>query len=290
MTGIIAATLDSTLYQRQALDDATIPISDRGLLLGEGLFETLPILNHHPIWLSEHLDRLEKAAKLVELPFDRKLAEDNIHTLAEFTPDGRGIIRLSLTGGSGGRGLLPPDAPTPCMIASLMGYPAAMAHDSLTLMTSSIRRNEYSPASRIKSLNYLDNILAAKEAAKQGIDDALMLNSKGFVACTTIGNIFTIIGNEVITPPISDGVLPGILRQKLIDHASEIGLSIKEHSLTIEDIKKADGLFLTNSLRLIRTVTHLDGHSFDHDRFTPILRQYQTLIDHLIAKECNRRA
>lgn len=285
MTGIIAAFLDGTLRQKETLMKATLPISDRGLLLGEGLFETLPVIDGRAIWLSEHIERLAQAAQCLSLPFDRPSAEQDIQTLSNLAPEGRGIIRLSLTGGSGGRGLLPPTEPAPHRIASLMAYPPTMAYDSVTLITSSIRRNEHSPASRIKSLNYLDNILAAKEAEEKRHDDALMLNSKGFVCCSTIGNIFTVIGNEIITPPISDGVLPGIVRQKLLDHTPEIGLSIQEYSLTYEDIKKADGLFLTNSLRLLRKVTHLDEHSYDQTQLNPVTDQCRALIDHLIDKQ-----
>lgn len=285
MTGIIAATLDGTLYQRKTLDQATVPINDRGLLLGEGLFETIPVLHGKPIWLHDHMNRLAQASRTLGFSFDRNLSEQNILALAKIAPDGRGITRLSITGGSGGRGLLPPRESAPCLIASLMPYPASMVHDSLTLITSSIRRNENSPASRLKSLNYLDNILAAKEAIDQQADDALMLNSKGFASCSTIGNIFAIIGNEIITPPISDGVLPGIIRQKLLDHAPQIDLSIKERSLKIEDIKKADGLFLTNSLRLVRTVTRLDDHVYDPIRAASVIEKCRSHLDHLIAGE-----
>nr|WP_319388880.1 aminotransferase class IV [uncultured Cohaesibacter sp.] len=258
-----AAILNSTLYQDDACDSLTLPASDRGFLLGDGLFETLPVLNDQPLWWSGHKTRLTRSAELIGLPLDMELLDQTVARLSAVSNGESAILRIAVSRGAGGRGLLPPDEPKPTLLATLTPLPAGLAFADVTLATSTIRRNEHSVTARLKSNNYLDNILAAREAEKSGAGDALLLNSAGNAACTTIGNLFTLKGNRLTTPPVADGVLPGILRGQLLALASRWGFECREASIDLQALKKADGLVMTNSLRFIRRVTELDGHRFN---------------------------
>lgn len=265
MTGALALTLNGQLYHGEHMAMAKLDSAERGYLLADGLFETLPIWNNQIIWLQEHLDRLQAGLKSLglDVPSDQCIkAIEPLQTIASEN-GGNAILRLTISRGSGGRGLLPPTTAIPTLLASLSLFPAGMAFADATLMTSSIRRNEGSPSSRLKSLTYLDNILATQQAEAKGAQDALLLNNQGKVCCSTIANIFAIFGQTIITPPLQDGILGGIMRQKLLEILPQHDISIKEQSLTLEQLKKADGLFLTNSLRIIRRVTHLDDQIFE---------------------------
>ena len=257
-----AIYLNGALYIDDEIETAMIPTADRGLLLGDGLFETLPIINGQALWWDLHKERVLKSANQIDLQLDPMKLDDAIVKLTELCKNANGVVRLTVTRGSGGRGLAIPKEQAPIYLASLAPMPQGLAFADATLITATIRRNENSPTSRLKSLNYLDNILATREAEQAGADDALMLNSKTRAACTTICNLFAISDNQITTPPLSDGVLPGIVRSKVIELAPQWGFTIAEQSLLPDQLKKADGLFLTNSLRFIRRVTRLDDKSY----------------------------
>ena len=261
MTGTIAVWMNAKIYTGKNLDEAKIGLSDRGLLLGDGLFETLPILKGEALWLEEHLDRIQQSAEKLAIPTKRQTLKKAVTELAELSSsftNNNGICRLTITRGSGGRGLLPSSVSEPVVFATLAPLADSLIYADASLVTASNRRNEFALTSQMKTLNYLDNILAAKEAEAKGADDALMLNTKGEVACSTIANIFAVFGQTIITPPQTSGILPGITRSKLLTILPAIGLKLEEAPLTQEQIKKADGLFLTNSLRMIRRITSLD--------------------------------
>lgn len=241
--------------------DAPAPFSlqDRGLTLSDGLFETLPALAGRPVLAHAHIARLCEAAEIFAIPIK---AEDIHEALDAITTACSGqdiIIRLTLTRGAGGRGLTPPEPASPTLFAVANPYHASMVGTPCTLVTSGIRRNQTSPTSHYKTLAYFDAIQANEEAREQGADDALMLNTRDQVASATIGNIFAVRGEKLITPPLEDGVLDGITRALVLDTAAELGMVPLEESLTRDDLLAADAVFLTNSLRFIRPVTALDG-------------------------------
>lgn len=278
-----AVWLDGKILIGEAAGNATIALDNRGLLLGDGLFETLPILKGKPIWWPEHRTRLLNSADFLGIALDADLLDAIVTNLSQTNRETNTILRLTVTRAQGGRGLLPAEPSPGIAFASLAPYPDAMAFDKVRLITSSIRKNEGSPTASLKSLTYLDHILAAKEASDAGADDALMLNNQGKVACATIGNVFALFGTRLITPPRQDGLLPGILRGQLLAHAAEFGLEARERSLSLADMKKADGVFLTNSLRIVRRVTGLDDHHYpatDGDGIDKI----QALCRQLLAK------
>jgi branched-chain amino acid aminotransferase len=174
---------------------------------------------------------------------------------------GHHVLRLTLTRGEGGRGLAG-EIRKPTLIGTLDPFDGQLRFQSVKMMISTIRRNLYSPASHMKTLSYMDNVLAAREAAAAGADDALMLNSAGRVASSTIANIFLEKDGAFITPTLAEGILPGVMRAAVIRTATHLGIRVKERRVQFSDVAAADGLFLTNSLRLIRPVAMLDGRRY----------------------------
>jgi branched-chain amino acid aminotransferase len=174
---------------------------------------------------------------------------------------GHHILRLTLARGTGARGLAV-DIAVPTLIATLQPFDASLRFQPVMLKTTSITRNLHSPLSRLKTLSYLENILAAREATAAGFDDALMLNTAGYVACTSIGNVFLEIAGELVTPDLQDGILPGITRSLVITLARSAGIKVREVQIQPSDIATASAMFVTNSLRFIRPVTRCDDRLF----------------------------
>lgn len=232
---------------------------DRGLLLGDGVFETIAVFNGRPVWLAEHLDRMIEAATALGIPVERSNIESAITETLRATPHRHGILRITLTRGAGVRGLAA-NGSTPSLLVTLAPWIKGMLFAPATLVTATIQRNETSPASRLKTLSYIDNILAAREAAAARCDDALLLNTQGQVAATTIANVFLLKNGRLATPPVSAGILPGIARRKLLALTQA-----EERVITPAELHDAEALFLTNSLRLVRPVHMLDGRELRHD-------------------------
>lgn len=233
-----------------------IPYDDRGLTLGDGLFETMLSQDGRLVWLEEHLHRLAGGCATLGLPAPdlteaRRLCEKAARSVA-----GRAAVRLTLTAGSGGRGLVRPAQPQTRLLAT--AAPAPRPHGPATLATVSVRRNEGSPASRLKTLSYIDNVLARAQAAAAGADEALMLNNRGDVACASAANIFWIAGSTLFTPSLGCGVLPGVTRAKLIELAPFQGLSLEEVACGPDELARADAIFMANSLIGIRPVSRVD--------------------------------
>lgn len=243
------------------VDGAAAPfdLADRGLTLGDGLFETIAVFGGRPAALGAHLDRLSAAAAEIRLPVDRAFCEAEVKALAADAGEGDCIVRLTVTRGAGARGLAIPDDGAATVIAASSPYPAAMRFTPIRLATVSVRRNPTSFASCAKTLSYLDGVLAFDEAKRAGADDALMLNTAGRVASTAMANLFAVIGDELVTPPVSEGVLPGIVRGMVLAMAPDMGLKPFERPLTGRELMNADAAFATNSVRLIMAVTAIDG-------------------------------
>jgi branched-chain amino acid aminotransferase/4-amino-4-deoxychorismate lyase len=248
------------------------PVDDRGLLLGDGLFETILYevgKLHH---FGGHADRMIRGCVVLGLPApDAQVLEivamDAVQ--AAGLADRRAAVRLTWTAGSGGRGLDRPDAPHPRLIAS--AAPSPRPTTPASLVTVSIRRNEGSPASRIKSLNYLDNVLARRTARQAGADEALMLNNRGEIAGAAVANLFWFEGDALLTPSLECGVLDGIMRGLIIAEARRVGIQVTEIAAFPERLAGARGMFLTNSLIGVRAVESLDGMIMDTHRMSALL-------------------
>ena len=223
--------------------------ADRGLTLGDGVFETIAVHGSKVIWLEAHLTRMASAALELGIGFERAKIEMGITEVMQHNHFPSASLRITLTRGVVQLRALTGSGANPNVIISLSQFDAKDGQ-SITLATATIRRNETAPSSRLKTLSYIDNIAAAREVAARA-DDALMLNTKGNVACTSIGNLFLIRNNQLITPRFDQGILCGIARAKLLPEAQEA-------VVTLADIFAADAVFRTNSLRLVTPVTKLD--------------------------------
>ena len=230
---------------------------ERGLLLGDGLFETILVLNGTPLWGNMHLARLESAAKELGLPFNRATIDDAIATILAGIDESHHVLRVTLTRGSAARGL-GANGGDPTLLLNLDPFDPQLMFQKASLITCSIRRNASSPASRLKTISYIDNVLAAREAAARGADDALMLNTDGMASCSTIANLFLLKDGVLITPARDQAILTGVMRQVLIAAAIHIGIATEERGVSPDELFTADAVFLTNSLRFIRPVSTLD--------------------------------
>jgi branched-chain amino acid aminotransferase/4-amino-4-deoxychorismate lyase len=231
-----------------------IPFDDRGLLLGEGLFETLLALDGEIRHLDAHLDRMAGGCAVLGLPFDRAEAEGLCRRMVPAT--GRVALRLTLTGGSGGRGLDRPADLTPQLFARVAAV--APVTTPARAIVSSVRRNEGSPASRLKTLSYVDSVLARTEAVAAGADEAVMLNNRGHVVCGAAANLFWVASGRLFTPALDCGVLPGITRARLL-----AAQAVEEVAVGAEALERAEAVFLTNSLIGVRPVSRLGDRAFD---------------------------
>lgn len=252
-------------------------VADRGLLLGDGLFETLLVLGRVPFRLDAHLARLEAGATLLRLTVDMATARRAVTELAARLDD-PSVIRLTVTRGVGPRGLAIPEKQSPTIFATSAPWSAAGAFKPQHLRVSTIRRNDTSPSSGVKALPYLDNILALDGAVRAGADDALLLSTRETVACTAVANVFALVGHQLITPPLDDGALPGTTRALLLALAPLCGLVPEERSLVLDDLRGADAVFTTNSLRLIARAISLDGHAFSGHGSASLIRLVQGLL------------
>jgi branched-chain amino acid aminotransferase len=230
--------------------EAHVSIADRGLLLGDGLFETMAVHNAQVFDLDAHLERLASGlgvlgfVQAVDLP---KLRSGIARYIAA-EEAARAVLRVTVTRGAGPRGLAPPEAPRPTIFMTLFPMPAVRKIPISLHIATVTRRNEHSPLSRIKALPYLDNMLALSEACAQGADDALLLNTRGTIACATVANVFVIRDGRLETPPVCDGALPGTMRALVLSLAAQAGLAPVENSLHVKDLAEVDEVLLTNSM------------------------------------------
>lgn len=245
--------------------DGPLPFdpADRGLLLGDGAFDTALVLGGQMVWRGAHVARLLEACATLGFVVERARVDAAID--AALARHGEGSLRVTATRGPGPRGLAPPVEPHPTIVATCAPPNRAAIGAPLRLHTVAIRRNETSPLANLKSLNYGDAVLAAAAARRASCDDALLLNGRGHVACTTTGNVFAVFGTELITPPLADGVVPGIARAVLLNQAAALGLTGSERSLRPGDLAAADAVLVTNSLRLVAPVAAIDGDAVGCD-------------------------
>ncbi len=244
-----------------APDEAQVSIADRGLLLGDGLFETMAVHNAQVFDLDAHLERLASGlgvlgfVQAVDLP---KLRSSIARYIAAEEAS-CAVLRVTVTRGAGPRGLAPPEAPSPTIFMTLSPMPPA-CETLLSLHIATVtRRNEHSALSRIKALPYIDNVLALSEARAQGADDALLLNTRGTIACATVANVFVIREGRLETPPVCDGALPGTMRALVLCLAKQAGLAPVENSLHVKDLAEADEVILTNSISRVMEAKDCNG-------------------------------
>ncbi|MGE4062384.1 MAG: aminotransferase class IV [Rhodospirillaceae bacterium] len=236
-------------------DEARIAPDDRGFTLGDGLFETIAVRKSAPKRIAAHLARLRDGAGVLGIPVpytDAKIAELAASVIAANAVT-EGALRLTLTRGPGARGISPPASPRPTFLMTVGPLPPS---DPIALIVAeATRRNQASPLARVKALGYLDNILARREAEEAGADDAVLLNTEGRVAETSVANVFCLIAGGLVTPPVSEGALPGVMRAEVIRLARA-----EERPIEVADLEASSEIFVSNALG-IRPAVRLNGRA-----------------------------
>lgn len=262
-------------------EDATISVFDHGLLYGDGVFEGLRVYHGRVFRLREHIRRLYESAKAIwlEIPLDFDEMCDAVNEAVRVNKLVDGYVRLVVTRGVGTLGLDPNRCSHPQVIViadKIELYPPELYEKGLEIVTVSVQRNHPAALSpRIKSLNYLNNILAKIEGLQAGCIEALMLNHKGEVAECTGDNIFLVRAGVLYTPPLEAGILAGITRDAVIELAREANIPVRETPLTKHDVYIADEVFLTGTAAEVIPVVKVDSRTIGNGTPGPITRDLE---------------
>lgn len=259
--------------------EAKVSVFDHGLLYGDGVFEGIRFYNGRVFRMEAHMDRLWESARSIclEIPISRREMDEALLETIRRNDLRDGYIRLIVTRGVGNLGLNPVQCKRPSIIiivATIALYPEEVYRSGLTVVTVATRR--VGPAAlnpAIKSLNYLNNVLARIEANLANADEALMLNDAGNIAECTADNVFIVKRGEIMTPPITAGALRGITRSVVFDIAAELGVRISEPELTRHDVYIADEAFLTGTAAEVIPMVKVDGRTIGDGKPGPITKR-----------------
>ena len=246
-------------------DEAKISVFDHGFLYGDGVFEGIRFYNGRVFRCEEHIDRLYMAAKAIfmEIPLNKEEMTNALLETIRRNGLKDGYVRLVVSRGKGDLGLSPTKCPKPTIVIiadSITLYPQEMYEKGMKVITASTRRNNPSALDpQIKSLNYLNNILAKIEANRAGAPEAIMLNSYGVVAECTGDNVFIAMDGVLYTPPIYVGALDGITRKTVMKLAKELGIEVIEKEFTLYNLYNAEECFFTGTAAEVIAVTEVDG-------------------------------
>jgi len=268
-------------------NEATVSVFDHGLLYGDGIFEGIRAYNGRVFKLKEHVDRLFYSAKaiLLNIPLSHEEVSKAVVDTCRENGIRDGYIRLVVTRGKGSLGLNPRSCHNPSVIIisdKIQLYSNELYQNGLAIITVPTVRNLHSALNpAIKSLNYLNNILAKIEANTAGCEEAIMLNSEGYVAECTGDNVFIVKNNQLCTPPLSAGALYGVTRGTVLDLARKAGIEVAEPDLTRYDVFNADECFLTGSAAEIIPVTKVDGRVIGTGKPGPVTAKLVALFREL---------
>jgi len=265
--------VDGRFYPK---DEAKVSVFDHGFLYGDGVFEGIRAYGGRIFRLGEHLRRLYDSAKaiMLEIPIDAGAMQEIVLESCRRNGIRDGYIRLVVSRGQGDLGLDPrkcPRATVVCIAGTIALYPEELYTQGMRVMTVATRRNGVEHLNpRIKSLNYLNNILAKVEANQAGYAEVLMLNDQGLVVECTADNIFIVKGRRLMTPPLWLGILDGITRAAVMELAAGAGLDVREDVFTRLDVWTADECFLTGTASELVPVVECDGRRIGAGRPGPI--------------------
>lgn len=270
-------------------ENAKVSVFDHGFLYGDGIFEGIRIYNGNIFKCKEHLDRLYDSAKsiMLDIPLSYSEMEQALIETIRRNELRDGYIRLVVSRGPGNLGLDPKRCPRAWVIIiveQLAIYPAEAYRDGLVSVSVVQRRNIPDALNpKIKSLNYLNNILVKIQANLAGVGEAIMLNAQGYVAEGSSDNIFIIKKGIVFTPPCYIGALEGITRGAIIELCGKLGYKLKEEPFTLHDVYIADEVFFTGTAAEVIAVREVDGRMIGEGKAGPItthlLEEFRKLVD-----------
>jgi branched-chain amino acid aminotransferase len=264
-------------------DHPLVTSTDRGFTYGDGLFETIRVLNGQALFLNRHLRRLASGLTLLNLsiPWNAVTLTERIQQLIAANQMTEGILRLTITRGSGPRGFGIPAQAQPQLI--IQAAPLPPAPPPATAILVPWRTDPASPLSQLKSLSALDKVLAKDFASQAGVTEALFINLNGNLSEATSSNIFIVQHDQILTPAVSEGVLPGITREVLIEYALAWGQRIIETAITPAQLTTASEAFLTNSVSGPRPLIGFEGQAIGTGQPGPITnilaQEYQQLCE-----------
>jgi branched-chain amino acid aminotransferase len=276
--------INGKLYDK---NDAKISVYDHGLLYGDGVFEGIRVYNGKVFRLKEHIDRLYESALSIwlEIPLTREQMTEAVNHTVKLNSKKEGYIRLVVTRGAGSLGLDPRKTTDPQVIIivdDISLYPTELYEHGLEIVTAATIRNHPNAVNpRIKSLNYLNNILAKIEGIRAGCVEALMLNHKGEVSECTGDNIFLAKRGVLLTPTIDAGILEGVTRNAVIELARAANVPVRETALLRHDVFIADECFLTGTAAEVIPVVKCDGRVIGSGKPGPITRMLRERFQEL---------
>lgn len=246
-------------------EDAVIPALERGILFGDGIFETVRAYRGRPFRLDRHLARLREGCQVLRLtgiPGDVEIEQAIEELCRENVGGGDAYVRITVTGGrfDGTRNLirsLPPNIMV--VVTPFAGYSDEVYQRGLRMGVSSVRRNEASPLTRIKTTNYLDTLYARQEALDRAFDDAILLNTYGYLAEGCTSNLFFVRGGRLCTPSLDCGILPGITREAVLELCRDLGIATEEGIYSLTELLSAEEALLTMSTAELVPIAEVEG-------------------------------
>jgi len=268
--------------------DAKISVYDHGLLYGDGVFEGIRVYDGKVFRIHQHVERLYDSARSIylEIPLSRQEMADAIERTVQLNQKRNGYIRVVVTRGAGSLGLDPRKTTDPQVIVivdDISMYPPELYENGMEIVTAATIRNHPNALNpRIKSLNYLNNIMAKVEGVRAGCLEALMLNHKGEVAECTGDNIFLVKHGVLTTPPLDAGILEGVTRNAVLELARAADIPVQETAVTRHDVYIADECFLSGTAAEVIAVIKCDGRLIGNGKPGPITRQLRERFHALV--------
>lgn len=275
--------IDGELYD---VDKAKISVFDHGFLYGDGVFEGIRIYYGGIFKLDQHLRRLYRSAKIIDLKIPMEFEELREAVIRTVKASGlkEGYIRLVVTRGMGDMGLDPRKCKRPSIVIIVVPMPRFLGKPIKAIIASTRRLPYQCLPPHAKTLNYLNNILAKIEAIKAGVEEAIMLSLDGYVAEGTGENIFLVREGTLVTPPTSAPILAGITRESIFEMARELKIQVKERSVTPDELYTADEVFLCGTAAEIMPVVEIDGRIIGDGRIGPITKKLVEYFDKYVKR------
>ena len=271
--------------------DARISALDYGFLYGYGLFETMRAYGGRVFRLDRHLDRLARSAERLGIVVETPALENAVAETMRASRLSDARVRLTVSVGEGGTVPDPATCGRPTVLVVAGQYhpfPDEVYRRGFKTVVSSIRRNSQSPLSGMKSLNFLESMLARQEARAAGVDEALILNERGLLAEASMSNVFLVSGESVKTPDLCCGVLPGITREAVLALAVGMGMEATECDVTLDELRQADEAFVTNSVMEVMPLTEVAGNAVRDGKPGPVTRKLMAGYREMVGRELGR--